>query len=390
VTDFGWSIGFDALTSADLFVDRYYHGGRAGNAGDDPLARLVPVGNQGGFRFNGTPREGSVRLAVLVSSGREPDWPDELDEQTGIFTYYGDNRSPGKDLHQTPRGGNLLLRDVFARCYGTRGDRRTVPPFLLFTNVGTYRDMRFRGLLAPGSATSQPDDDLQAIWRTKSGQRFQNYRARFSVLDVATVSRAWIDEVLAGDSLGTHCPEAWRRWVDGRAYQTLIATPTTVVRDRGSQTPTDEGGRRIVAAIHQWFAERPHDFEICAVEVWRMIAPATGRAELTRPSRDGGRDAVGEYKLGPPGDRIALDFALEAKCYGPTNGVGVRDMSRLISRLRHRMFGVFVTTSYFDRQAYEEVRTDGHPVVLICASDILEALRAHGYTTLDTVQSWFS
>ncbi|MCP1762460.1 O-acetyl-ADP-ribose deacetylase (regulator of RNase III) [Bradyrhizobium japonicum] len=36
---------------------------------------------------------------------------------------------------------------------------------------------------------------------------------------------------------------------------------------------------------------------------------------------------------------------LEAKCYGSGNSVGVREMSRLISRLRHRQFGVLVTTS---------------------------------------------
>jgi hypothetical protein len=36
-------------------------------------------------------------------------------------------------------------------------------------------------------------------------------------------------------------------------------------------------------------------------------------------------------------------------------------MSRLISRLRFRQFGVFITTSYFHHQAYEEVRLDQHP-----------------------------
>jgi hypothetical protein len=56
---------------------------------------------------------------------------------------------------------------------------------------------------------------------------------------------------------------------------------------------------------------------------------------VTRPSVDGGRDAIGTYRVGPLADRIALDFALEAKCYAPENGVGVKELSRLISRLRH-------------------------------------------------------
>jgi Restriction endonuclease len=93
-----------------------------------------------------------------------------------------------------------------------------------------------------------------------------------------------------------------------------------------------------------------------------MYAP-TSDYSLTAPSRDGGRDAYGYYKLGSEADPIRLDFALEAKCYGPDNGVGVRELSRLISRLRHRQFGVLVTTSYLAPQAYEELRDDDHPVV---------------------------
>lgn len=121
-----------------------------------------------------------------------------------------------------------------------------------------------------------------------------------------------------------------------------------------------------------------------------MIAPATGQVDLTRPTRDGGRDAVGLYPLGPLADRINLDFALEAKCYGPRNSVGVREVSRLISRIRHRMFGVLVTTSHIDRQAYDEVRSDGHPIILVSANDIVEALRSHGYASRAAVEAWLA
>lgn len=109
-------------------LDAVYAGGTAGNVSDDPLARLLPgVGNQGGFRFSGSPTRQDVRFAVLFTTGNQPDWPDDLDPRTGIFTYYGDNRSPGADLHDTPRRGNLLLRDTFDRHRG--GLRAKVPPF---------------------------------------------------------------------------------------------------------------------------------------------------------------------------------------------------------------------------------------------------------------------
>jgi hypothetical protein len=94
------------------------------------------------------------------------------------------------------------------------------------------------------------------------------------------------------------------------------------------------------------------------------------------------------YKLGPEADPIRLDFALEAKCYGAEHGVGVRDVSRLISRLRHRQFGVLVTTSYVLGQAYEELRDDEHPVVVISARDIVDVLKRHGIATASETQSW--
>ncbi len=80
------AVEFNELATADLVVDRVYRGGTAGNASDDPLARLLPgVGNQGGFRAAGSPLKDAVKLVVLYTSGAEPDWPDALGPYTGAF-----------------------------------------------------------------------------------------------------------------------------------------------------------------------------------------------------------------------------------------------------------------------------------------------------------------
>ncbi|WP_202868895.1 restriction endonuclease [Kribbella antibiotica] len=382
---------FEDLKSADLIVDAVYAGGTAGSAADDALARLLPVGNQGGFRPRGSVRSESVRLVALYTSGTEADWPDVLDTQTGVFTYFGDNRRPGRELHETQRDGNLLLRDVFAFGHGTFVDRRKVPPFLLFHKAIPGRSVAFIGLLVPGAESLPSDDDLVAVWRTTGGRRFQNYRARFTVLDVGRVTRAWINDVIAGNGYeSVHCPAVWKAWVDERVYTPLEAPSTTIVRSKAAQLPEGPVEREMLTVIRDHFRGREHDFEPIAVDLWRLIAPATGRCDVTRPSRDGGRDAVGEYSLGPPSDRITIDFALEAKCYAPTTSVGVRDIARLISRIRHREFGVFVTTSYFGTQAYTEVRTDGHPIALICGQDIVDALKAHGHTNAASVRAWLA
>lgn len=83
-----------------------------------------------------------------------------------------------------------------------------------------------------------------------------------------------------------------------------------------------------------------------------------------------------------------MEWSLEAKLYAPGNGAGVKETSRLISQLRHREFGVFVTTSYVGRQAYEELRGDQHPVIVICGRDIANLLKGHGYSSPVAVRAW--
>ena len=91
-----------------------------------------------------------------------------------------------------------------------------------------------------------------------------------------------------------------------------------------------------------------------------------------------------------------MDFALEAKCFRPELpgrterplGVGVEHTSRLISRLRHRQFGVLVTTSYVGDQTYREIREDGRPVILLCGRDLAKLLIDKGYSSVEAVSEW--
>ena len=67
---------------------------------DDPLGRLLPCGNQGGFRFK-LDADGEPLFVVLYTDLADPDWPDVLDVELGRFTYWGDNKRPGRPIgHQ--------------------------------------------------------------------------------------------------------------------------------------------------------------------------------------------------------------------------------------------------------------------------------------------------
>jgi hypothetical protein len=382
----GRIVPFSELGTADLHIDAVYEGGRVGNAGDDPFPRLLRVSNMGGFRYRGS--LDTLQMVVLTSTLSDPDWPDEIDREAGVFTYYGDNKSPGRALHETPRNGNELLRRIFAAAHLGDAGRKNVPPILVFANTGEWRDVRFLGLAVPGTSEQQVAEDLVAIWRTANGMRFQNYRARFTILDAPVLPRAWINQVIAGQPHNAQAPDAWREWIEKGVYRPLKSTRSIEHRTKAEQLPSNTGDEVIIRTLHQYFAGRPHDFERCAAAIARLMLPDIAELDLTRPSRDGGRDAVGKLRLGRGAGSILVDFALEAKCYGPENSVGVREMSRLISRLRHRQFGILVTTSYVDLQAYREIKEDEHPIIVIAATDIVALLRSNGHADVESVKRW--
>jgi hypothetical protein len=228
---------FSTLPTADLVIDAVYEGGTKGNAVDDVLGKVIPgAGNQGGFRAVGS--RDAPRVVILYSSMDDPDWPDFIDVYTGVFTYFGDNKKPGFDLHDTPRRGNKLLQPCFTSLHNAPDQRAKIPPFLVFTKGLKGRNAVFRGLAAPG-VEADPADDLVAIWQSKKGERFQNYRAKFTILDTGTVSREWIEAVRIGNPLHASAPAAWRKWIGKGVYEPLTAEPTNRIPD---QRGTAAGG----------------------------------------------------------------------------------------------------------------------------------------------------
>jgi len=143
-----------------------------------------------------------------------------------------------------------------------------------------------------------------------------------------------------------------------------------------------------VRDIYEYFKPDPHRFEHCSAELTRLMDRNVVSYEVTRPWMDGGRDVLGRYRIGGVSSKIEVDFAIESKCYDINHGLGVRATSRLISRLRHRQFGVFMTTSFVQTQAYKEIVEDRHPVIVIAAKDIVDVLRKSDLNTRDKLGRW--
>lgn len=371
-------VKYDDLKKSDLIIEATYEGGIGNGKKGEPLNELLGVGNSGGFRAKLTSDKKKYAYIVLYTTMSELEWPDYLDVETGIFRYYGDNRKPGNDIRATKKNGNKLLEMVFG-ILNSCDNYNEIPPFFVFKKGEKGKDVKFLGLAAPGNPSISPDKDLIAFWRTLGDKRFQNYEAYFTILNTGenNVSRKWISKLVDDNSNSLeYAPKVWQEFVKkGRNGISALKSPRIFkIPTKYDQLQCNEDGKACVTAIRNHYKDNPTGFEACAVRIAEMMDSHFKKFELTRPWRDGGRDAVGKYVISTGNSNanypLEIDCALEAKCYNENNSVGVKNMSRLISRIRYRQFGILVTTSYVDSQAYKEVAEDGHPILIITCSDI--------------------
>jgi hypothetical protein len=397
-------ISYEKLGSCDLCIDAIYESTHDGQLGGEALNALLPgVGNQGGFRAAGKGKD--KKLVVLFSTGADKDWPDKLDLNTGQFIYFGDNKTPGHEIHDTSKGGNKILRRAFELLHLTPSEYQNTPPFFIFYKSPTpngARSVQFKGVAVPGYPGMSATEDLVAVWKTTNNQRFQNYKSVFTILDIPVVKREWIDEVFSGNANSAVAPDAWKRWANSGHYQALKSEPTTIIRSDAEQQPNTPLKTDILNVVWNYFdhgdenekKRRAYLFEHFAARIFQMHDHRVIIDEVTRGVADGGRDAFGRYLLGLTDDPIYAEFSLEAKCYRPeinkmkANKIGVKEVSRLISRIKHRQFGVLVTTSAVHKQAYQEVREDRHPIIFICGKDIAEILISSGMNTQNAVTNF--
>ena len=382
---------FNELEGAPLIIDAVYKS-KGTLFGEGPLGKLLPkLENQGGFRrVRRQDNSGQLAYIVLYTSLAEIEWPDSLDIETGVLRYFGDNRTPGKKLHDTHKKGNRHLRDIFAML--DTNERKNIPPFLVFQGTGRAFDAKFLGIAVPSNPNIPPDRELNAIWRSKNGSRFQNYEAYFSILDTGDeeISKDWLKMLIENhDKSIDLAPKAWKKFITfGRqGVKPLVSPKSFEVPSKEQQLPHDDNDKKLIQKLRKHYEGNPFGFELCATKIIQMMDSNFEIFELTRPWRDGGRDAIGKYRIGSSHNPLLVECALEAKCYSASTSVGVKSISRLISRLRYRQFGILVTTSYVNGQAYKEVVEDGHPLLIINALDISKILRGQGIDHL-SIDNW--
>ena len=368
-----------------MYVDAIYEANPLKNdLSAEVLSKLLGVKNQGGFRYLG-PTE-SPKMVVLFTSGEDIYWRDEIDNSLGVFLYYGDNKTPGNDLHKTKLHGNEILRHVFNLASSNDFDlRKKIPPIFVFKK-SSGRNVKFLGLAVPGIKGKPNKEWLTAVWGcNKDGDRFQNYKAFFTILNTDLgnslesgfgINLAWINDIENDCAFESQfAPKQWKKYIKNKTYAPLIARSEKIKRSKEEQLPNSKDKIALLDTLHDYFIKKDHgySFEKFAAYITECMDESVVDIDVTRPYKDGGFDAEGRYRIFKNVENsVFVDFYLQAKCYSKNTAVATKDTARLISRIKNRQFGILITTSYIADQAYNEILEDGHPIVIINGRDIIE------------------
>lgn len=400
------TVTFEEIISkknTEIIIDCIYEGKRPFiNKSCEVLSKLMGVKNSGGFRPIGSYKNYfDIKYIVLYSTNSDVYWQDKLDEELGLYIYYGDNQVAGNKINKTKLGGNLMLEKIFELASSSNAeDRKKIPPIFLFEKINLY-DVKFSGLLVPGYKGINSKEWLTAIWAKRNdGGRFQNYKSLFTILNTdegseikpndSSISLRWIDDLKLGKGYeSVYAPKSWKRYIDKRKFLPLEIKAEPKIRNKMEQLPSEKIKLEMLKIIYEYFKDDTYLFESFAILITTLADNNILNCENTRPTRDGGRDGIGEYRImNNLSVSLKTVFAIEAKCKKIQNSVGVKETSRLLSRIRHRQFGVFVTTSYVASQAYQEIIEDEQPIAIISGKDIIDILFQNEITNKEMLMEY--
>ena len=324
------------------------------------------IGNSGGIRTLRYTSElvshGLPAYLVLVTTGAPTvctnPWEDIVDFSSAEISYWGDAK-----LHDTKRlddfSGNGALRRIYDK--SLEGERGLLPPILHFSRERAGY-VRFNGLCVLKS--------LELSWFDQDGIPIRNYHAKLTILDCEEVRLDWLQHRVRSQSipdLDNHpsCPKVWKSFRKGKTE--AIDIWQSQIREKEQQLPAP--GSAAESILVQLTDLASYQFEKVVVSLFREQQGVVHHISGTKPSKDGGFDFFGSFKLPEPLP-YEIQFLGEVKKFSPNTRVDPKSVSRLVARLSRKQYGIFVTTSYFTNQAQQEVLKDAYPVHLMSGIDL--------------------
>lgn len=288
-------------------------------------------------------------------------WEDIIDYSSGTIFYWGDAKSD-KDKSYTDFRGNRNLQKVFD--YVLENRLTEIPPVLHFSKIESGI-VKFNGLCVL--------KNLELTWFQDKGNPVKNYRVELTILDCEKVDIEWLHSRVDCNNrkeLHNNAPKVWLDYLKGNIRK--LDVWSTSILEKHEQLPPEGSSEALL--LNRLCQLHPTEFEAVVVELFRNLPLVNHKIVRTRPTADGGFDFYGQFSIPYPA-KYEIEFLGEAKKFARDSAVQPKHVSRLVARLSRGQYGIFVTTSYYTKQAQREVLEDGYPVRLFSGNDLVNILQ---------------
>lgn len=328
-----------------------------------PKSGLKNTGGVRGLRSLSSERK-SIDGIVLTSShhpgGNHNPWDDIVDHHTGTIRYWGDAKKHQSKLIDDWQGNKYLRTAI-----DIPDDKLMLRPFILHFSRVRPGYVRFNGLCVLES--------LDLAWFQDGEVPVQNYRATLRILDCSRVSVDWLINWRVHSEANKRlegAPREWTRYISGKSGKTLKSWSSRV-KTKSEQLPAPNSAEE--AALKQLGEIDAYKFEEVIVSLMKRVGKEVIREiEKTRDRADGGFDFFGAFMLPEPFN-FEINFKGEVKRH--KQSISPEYVSRLVARLDRGEYGIFITTSYFTKQAQEEVYELRYPVHLVDGAQLISIFK---------------
>lgn len=288
-------------------------------------------------------------------------WNDIVDYNSATIFYWGDAKFD-KTKNYTDYRGNKRLLQTWETILD--GNITLVPPILHFSKP-QKGIVQFNGLCILR--------DLELTWFEQTGFPIKNYRCNLTILDCESVDTEWLHERAKCNDilkLNNNAPKIWKDYINGNIHKLDIWKKEILTKEE--QLPDLNSKDSLL--LKQLNNLTPTQFEAVVVKILENLPHINHKVTRTRPTADGGFDFYGSFSIPFP-VKYEIEFLGEVKKFSRDSAVQPKHVSRLVARLNRGQYGLFVTTSYYTRQAQLEVLEDGYPIKLFAGIDIINFLK---------------
>lgn len=372
-------------TSWNFRVGQEYRDTGSPNKEEDQFLRWINLPNSGlksmgGIRWLKTKSnkrespDGIILLTNEVASAMHNPWDDLVNHHLGTIRYWGDAKH-----HPTMRiddfSGNKNLRKAIDE------PRRSQRPFILHFTKKRKGWVTFNGLCVL--------DSLDLGWFQDKQRPVQNYRATLTILNCEYVNAQWLADWRVKESLTERldlAPEAWNEYIRIGKITPMRAWDTKIL-SKNRQLPLTNSLEE--QAIDRLMKVPAFEFEKLVTELIEGVGGELVRdLEKTRDRKDGGFDFVGTFVLPEP---FGYEIRFKGEVKRHKNSISPDQVSRLVARLGRGEYGVYVTTSFFTRQAQSEIYEMNYPVSLVYANKLIEMIKHTTHWTGNGIdEAWLS